>query len=104
METIGANRRVDGNVAAVLKLHSKDNVIVCIRSLLAGEEILLDGQLVRLSVSLSIGHKLACKDIREGDAIVKYGIVIGVATADVQVGGHVHTHNMKSNYIPTYDK
>lgn len=87
---------------SVLKLHPKDNVVVCTRSLVPGMEVVLDGQPVTMSGSLGIGHKLACREIREGDPILKYGIVIGTATADIAIGGHVHTHNMKSNYIPTY--
>ncbi|HWB91061.1 MAG TPA: UxaA family hydrolase [Puia sp.] len=86
----------------VLKLHLNDNVVVCTRSIAAGEKVLLDGHPVTMSVSLGIGHKLACRDIREGDAVIKYGIVIGTATADIDPGSHVHTHNVKSNYIPTY--
>ncbi|HEV9037733.1 MAG TPA: UxaA family hydrolase [Puia sp.] len=85
-----------------IRLHSDDNVVVCIRSLAAGEEVLIDGHLTKMPALLGIGHKLAWRDIRAGDPIVKYGIVIGTATTDIARGGHVHTHNMKSNYIPTY--
>ena len=87
---------------STLKLHPTDNVVVCIRSLAAGEEILIDGFTAKMPASLGIGHKLACRDIGKGEAIVKYGIVIGTATADIPKGVHIHTHNMKSNYIPTY--
>jgi len=86
----------------VLKLHPDDNVAVCIKTLAAGEDVLLDGQRIKMPAPLGIGHKLACKNISIGEPIIKYGIVIGTATTAIPKGSHVHTHNMKSNYIPTY--
>ena len=42
------------------------------------------------------GHKYARCAIHEGEAIIKYGLPIGHATADISPGEHVHTHNMKT--------
>jgi altronate dehydratase small subunit len=93
---------VNSDSMAALALHTNDNVVICIRSLSAGEEVLIDGQPAKMAVALGIGHKIARRTIREGEPIVKYGIIIGTATADIPRGDHIHTHNMKSNYIPTY--
>ena len=41
-----------------------------------------------------VGHKIARHDIKAGAFIRKYGQVIGVATADIAAGAHVHTHNL----------
>jgi altronate hydrolase len=49
-----------------------------------------------VAVSFSDGHKRALTDIRKGDAVVKYGFPIGVATADIKAGERVHTHNLMS--------
>ena len=43
-----------------------------------------------------IGHKVALKDLSEGDTVVKYGEDIGKVVAAVKAGGHVHTHNLKT--------
>jgi (2R)-sulfolactate sulfo-lyase subunit alpha len=43
-----------------------------------------------------LGHKFALKDLKSGDAIMKYGIEVGEITADVKAGGYVHIHNMRS--------
>jgi altronate hydrolase len=40
------------------------------------------------------GHKVAVRDIPAGTAVRKYGQVIGVATAPIAAGEHVHTHNL----------
>ncbi len=46
---------------------------------------------------IPMGHKVALRDIPEGGEVIKYGSPIGRATTDIPAGGHVHTHNMKSN-------
>lgn len=43
------------------------------------------------------GHKIALRDIKEGEDIIKYGYAIGHATEDIKEGEHVHTHNIKTN-------
>jgi (2R)-sulfolactate sulfo-lyase subunit alpha len=35
-------------------------------------------------------------DIKSGDTAIKYGEDIGKFVADVEKGGHVHTHNLKT--------
>jgi hypothetical protein len=85
-----------------IQLNPADNVVVCTESLDAGKEILISDELVALKTKVDIGHKLACKKIQKGDLIIKYGVPIGTATHDISFGEHVHTHNMKSNYIATY--
>lgn len=43
------------------------------------------------------GHKFALCDIKLGEYIVKYGEIIGRATADIKKGEWVHSHNVKSH-------
>ena len=43
------------------------------------------------------GHKYALCEIKAGENVIKYGSPIGHATADIAVGEHVHTHNVKTN-------
>ncbi|MCK6449452.1 MAG: UxaA family hydrolase [Alphaproteobacteria bacterium] len=43
-----------------------------------------------------LGHKIALKDIRKGETILKYGNDIGKAVADIGKGRHAHVHNMKT--------
>ena len=42
------------------------------------------------------GHKIALADIKKGEAVIKYGYPIGVATQDIKKGDFVHTHNLSS--------
>jgi (2R)-sulfolactate sulfo-lyase subunit alpha len=45
---------------------------------------------------IPIGHKLALKDIKSGETIIKYGIDIGKSIADIKAGAHAHVHNIKT--------
>jgi (2R)-sulfolactate sulfo-lyase subunit alpha len=45
---------------------------------------------------IPLGHKLALKDIKAGDTIMKYHHDIGRAVADIPRGGYVHAHNIKT--------
>jgi len=70
-----------------------DNVAVCLREHNAGEVV--EG--VTLLQPIPRAHKVALKEIKKGENIIKYGCPIGHATADIKVGEHVHTHNVATN-------
>jgi len=84
----------------VLVINPKDNVAVALTEIKAGEKISIEvgGKQIEITARSDIpfGHKLAIKKILKGDEVVKYGEVIGKATADIEVGEHVHVHNVKS--------
>jgi len=46
--------------------------------------------------SVPLGHKIALRDIKSGDTVLKYGHDVGRATAEIGKGRHVHVHNMKT--------
>ena len=85
-----------------MKLAPQDNVAVALRPLAAGETVRLDGVLLTLDRDVGIGHKVAARAIAAGETIVKYNCPIGLATAPIAPGAYVHTHNVKSGYLPTY--
>ena len=79
----------------------EDNVATALEALEPGEIRLLgEGSAARITVTESVpkGHKLALRNIREGESVIKYGIPIGHATQDIAQGTWVHLHVMKSNY------
>ena len=86
----------------LLLLSPDDNVFVLRGAIDADETITLeDGQAV-LTARLGLGHKIARRAIVAGEKIVKYGAPIGSATTAIVAGAHVHVHNVKSDYTPTY--
>ena len=86
----------------LLLLDTRDNVLVAKARLLASETLEISGRRISVSVDIPLGHKIARHDIAAGTKVLKYGAPIGSATADITVGEHVHTHNIKSDYTPTY--
>ena len=59
---------------------------------------------IRLATALGLGHKLAAREIRAGEKIIKCHAPIGSANRDIALGGHVHLHNIKSDYLPTFER
>jgi len=87
---------------ATIQLSPADNIVVLTRSVPGDGEVFLGGSTIRIPHPLGLGHKLAVCNIRTGEKILKYGVPIGSATCDIALGEHVHLHNMKSDYLPTY--
>ena len=83
-----------------LAIHPDDDVAVALHDLSAGETINIrdggDVQGITLIDPIPLGHKLARHRVAIAAPIHKYGECIGVATADVGAGSHVHVHNMAS--------
>ena len=46
--------------------------------------------------AVPLGHKIALKDLKEGDTILKYGHDIGKVVKNIKKGEHVHVHNVKT--------
>ena len=86
----------------LLLLSEADNVLVARARIAAGEAIAVEGGTIQLEAALSIGHKIARRPIAAGEKIVKYGAPIGSATEAIAPGAHVHVHNVRSDYTPTY--
>jgi altronate dehydratase small subunit len=51
---------------------------------------------IRVGEAIPFGHKVAIREICQGDPIIKYGEAIGLATQNIKVGQHVHVHNLES--------
>lgn len=87
---------------AFIVMDAADTVGVARARVAAGTVIDVDGVRVTLAVDIPTGHKVARRAIAAGERILRWNAPIGSATADIPVCGHVHLHNMKSDYIPTY--
>ena len=46
--------------------------------------------------AVPLGHKIALKDLKKGDTVLKYGNDIGKIVAPVAKGRHVHVQNLKT--------
>jgi (2R)-sulfolactate sulfo-lyase subunit alpha len=46
--------------------------------------------------AVPLGHKIALRDIKSNETVLKYGHDVGRAVADIGKGRHVHTNNLKT--------
>jgi altronate hydrolase len=75
-------------------LRPEDNIAVAARHLDAGLEIQVNGSRLLLEKRIGLGHKVALLPIKKGEAVYKYGQIIGFASRDIEPGEHVHVHNV----------
>jgi arabinonate dehydratase len=75
----------------VIRLHPADNVAIAVRRLPTGAAVAND---VAAREPIPSGHKVAVAPIAAGEAVRRYGQVIGAATQPIRAGAHVHVHNL----------
>ncbi|MBX2880685.1 MAG: altronate dehydratase family protein [Granulosicoccus sp.] len=82
-----------------LRLADTDTVAVALRPLAVDETISVGGQSLTVRQRIMKGHKIALKDSPKGSRVIKYAQLIGLCSADIAAGDHVHTHNVA--FTPT---
>lgn len=80
-----------------LRINEADDVAIALDDLAAGEVIEVGGCSVTLAENIDKGHKVALKDIAEGENVIKYGYPIGHATRPIKQGEWIHSHNIRTN-------
>lgn len=88
---------MDVNAKKTIVISPVDSVGVALLPLKKGE----GAEGIVLLEDIDKGHKFALRDIRSGENIIKYGEIIGRATADIAAGFHVHSHNMTTGLSGT---
>jgi len=79
-------------------VRSNDSVVTVIESVAKGSPVSYPGckKPVVATQDIPIYHKIAIVEVKNGEPVIRYGERIGVATADIVPGEHVHTHNLSS--------
>src|ERR1700720_3495890 len=79
----------------VLKLDSRDNVLVALTDLKEGERIGFSGQSYTLVSSVPAKHKFAVQDLAAGADVIMYGVLVGKATKPIGEGQVLTTSNVQ---------
>ena len=96
-----SDARAAGDSPRYVLLAPSDNVVVLTRHVDPGDEIVgIADQTWKMATHLDAGNKLAARAIETGQKVIKLGVSIGTATHHIAAGDHVHTHNLRSDYIP----
>jgi hypothetical protein len=78
-------------------ISTRDNVATALQPLAPGMRVDVSGTTVVVAENIPPGHKVALRAIGLGEPVVKYGSPIGLASAAISPGAHVHTHNVSSS-------
>ena len=78
----------------VLKLDSKDNVLIALADLRRGEQISFDSQSYTLESEVPAKHKFATEDLATGANIIMYGVLVGKAVGPIRRGEVLTTRNI----------
>jgi len=84
---------------SAIVVDSSDNVATALHELQMGESITVEvgnnKREVILTESITKGFKFALQNINQGQSVIKYGEVIGLATKVIVRGEKVHIHNVE---------
>jgi len=88
-----------------LKINPKDNTATALEDIEAGDSVKLASKSgpvgeIKAQQAVPFGHKLALANIGQGEKVLKYGEVIGLATQPINKGDYVHVHNVESALLP----
>src|SRR5688500_2667036 len=79
----------------VLKVHPKDNVIVALTNLSRDEIIVYNGSSYVLQNNILPKHKFFEKDMKTGEDVIMYGVLVGKTQSDISTGELMTTENVK---------
>src|ERR1044071_1202515 len=75
-----------------IRLHPEDDVVIARMEIPTGT--LIAKEKVSVLVTIPAGHKLAVRDIAQGNPVRRYNQIIGFATRAIKAGCEVHVHNI----------
>jgi altronate dehydratase small subunit len=81
----------------ILIINGRDNVAVALKTMAVGEVASAMGiEAFPVLEAIPASHKIALRDISEGEEIIKYGEIVAVSIRLIKKGCWVHTHNLES--------
>ena len=84
----------------VLKVHPKDNVLVALTNLKAGQIVGYKGANYQLVDDVDAKHKFYTQDMQTGEEVYMYGTLVGKIQFPVKLGTRMTTDNLKHAAAP----
>ena len=88
----------------ILKLDRRDNVMIALTDLRAGEDVSLASESHKVVTDVLAKHKFALKDFAPGDPIIMYGVLVGKATQPIRKGEVITTRNIRHEASDFHEK
>jgi len=79
----------------VLRINSKDNVLVALSDLSKGSVISFEGNEYVLQENIPAKHKFYMQDMQPGEVVTMYGVLVGKIQLPVTAGSRMSTENLK---------
>ena len=83
------------NKRRVIQMHPKDNVLVALQNLSAGENIHFNEENYILLDEVKAKHKFYIADLKTGSEVYMYGVLVGKVENNVSKGALMTTENLK---------
>ena len=80
---------------SVLQLDPRDNVLVALKPLDPGEVVQYGAHSCTITQPIPIKHKLAVVDLKPGDLVYLYGMVVAEAVEAIPRGGVISTRTVR---------
>ena len=78
----------------ILKIHPDDNVIVALVDLFKGDEMINETCSFVLISDVRAKHKFSTQDLKIGDEIYMYGVIVGKAKKEIAIGEVINSQNI----------
>ena len=75
-----------------IKVHDNDNVAIAVNELQQGTKLTDD---ITTSENIPQGHKIAFKDFRKDDPIIRYNVILGYALDEIKKGAWINEHMLE---------
>ncbi|RFM34161.1 UxaA family hydrolase [Chitinophaga silvisoli] len=87
-----------------LQIHPGDNVLVALQDLQQGTEVGFNGSTITLLKDVPAKHKFMIADVKEGDPITMYGVLVGKANCAIAKGELITITNVKHDASAFHEK
>ena len=89
---------------SVLQLDRRDNVLIALAGLQAGQPVEFEGQTYVLPKNVPAKHKFAMRSLAVGDDVIMYGVLVGRAVKPITAGELLTTGNIKHQAAPFHEQ
>ena len=84
----------------LLQLDSRDNVLIALSDLKAGEQVEFEGQTYTLPQNVPAKHKFAMRNFGIGENVIMYGVLVGKAVKPIAAGELLTVGNIQHQAAP----
>ncbi len=94
VDSLSASDPISQPMTPALLIDPRDNLVVALRDLSAGETIEIAGKAVEIVETIAAKHKFPLHDLASGDRATMYGVTVGVAREPIKAGALTHMGNL----------